>query len=68
MNLMDKETLLKAQLDQLRLEHRRLDEEIADMTTRGTDPLTMTRLKKQKLAIKDRIARIEDRLYPDIIA
>lgn len=68
MNLMDREALLKTQLDQLRLEHRRLDEEIADMAVRGCDALTMTRLKKQKLSIKDRIARIEDELYPDIIA
>jgi len=32
------------------------------------DPLTLRRLKKQKLALKDQIARIEDKLIPDIIA
>ncbi len=32
------------------------------------DVLTLRRLKKQKLALKDRIARIEDDLTPDIIA
>jgi hypothetical protein len=36
---------------------------------KGTaDQLTLRRLKKQKLVLKDRIALIEDRLLPDIIA
>jgi hypothetical protein len=30
--------------------------------------LRLQLLKKQKLAMKDRIARLEDRLLPDIIA
>ncbi|MBY8976327.1 DUF465 domain-containing protein [Rhodobacteraceae bacterium NNCM2] len=68
MNLMDKESLLKVQLDQLRIEHRSLDEQIVDFLTRGTDPLMISRLKKKKLMLKDKIARIEDSLYPDIIA
>ncbi|MEL6700673.1 MAG: DUF465 domain-containing protein, partial [Pseudomonadota bacterium] len=34
----------------------------------GADRLALQRLKKQKLALKDRIARIEDQLTPDIIA
>ncbi len=32
------------------------------------DQLTLRRLKKQKLALKDQIVRIEDQLIPDIIA
>ena len=32
------------------------------------DQLALRRLKKQKLGLKDRIARIEDVLTPDIIA
>ena len=32
------------------------------------DQLTIQRLKKKKLALKDKIAVIEDRLTPDIIA
>ncbi|MEM7236257.1 MAG: DUF465 domain-containing protein [Pseudomonadota bacterium] len=68
MNLMDKESLLKVQLDQLRLGHRSLDEQISEMTTRGADPVTIKRLKKKKLMLKDKIVRIEDTLYPDIIA
>jgi hypothetical protein len=32
------------------------------------DVLTLRRLKKQKLALKDQITRIEDKLIPNIIA
>ncbi len=68
MNLMDTESLLKVQLDQLRVEHRLLDEQITEFTLKGTDPLMIKRLKKKKLMLKDKIARLEDKLYPDIIA
>lgn len=68
MNLMDQESLLKVQLDQLRIDHRALDEQITDLVMRGTDALTLNRLKKKKLLLKDKIARLEDKLYPDIIA
>ena len=68
MNLMDKESLLKVQLEQVRQEHRTLDEEIILLRERGTDSVTISRMKKRKLALKDLIARIEDKLYPDIIA
>ena len=34
----------------------------------SADVLTLTRLKKQKLGLKDKIARLEDRILPDIIA
>lgn len=59
----------RARLEVLRREHRDLDEAIRALeeSTRP-DPLTLRRLKKQKLALKDRIARIEDGLIPDIIA
>jgi len=32
------------------------------------DQLLVTRLKRRKLALKDEIARVMDRLQPDIIA
>ena len=32
------------------------------------DQLQIARLKKQKLALRDQITRLEDRLTPDIIA
>lgn len=68
MNLMDQESQLKVQLDQLRIDHRTLDEQISDLVMRGTDAFLLSRLKKKKLFLKDKIARLEDNLYPDIIA
>ena len=32
------------------------------------DPLGIKRLKKQKLALKDKISTLENQLFPDIIA
>lgn len=50
-------------------EHRDLDEAIHALETAGRpDPLTLRRLKKQKLFLKDQIVKIEDNLIPDIIA
>ncbi|MEM1385414.1 MAG: YdcH family protein [Pseudomonadota bacterium] len=69
MNLMDNEQILHTQLRDLREQHRRLDEEIAELDAGiASDQLSLRRLKKQKLRLKDEIARIEDLLYPDIIA
>lgn len=63
------EEVLRVRLEVLRREHRDLDEAIAALQERGTsDPLTLKRLKKRKLRLKDQIARIEDELTPDIIA
>ena len=56
-------------LEQLRVEHRDLDDAIGALTTQARmDQLQMARLKKKKLALKDRIMRLEDQLIPDIIA
>ena len=66
---MEPEEVLKVKLEALRREHRDLDEAIRALEEKSTrDPLTVRRLKKQKLALKDRIAVIEDQLTPDIIA
>lgn len=64
----DEETLQK-QLVVLREEHRDLDTAIEALLA-GTpgDQLQVRRLKKKKLMLKDKIAAIEDRLMPDIIA
>jgi hypothetical protein len=59
----------EARLHALREEHQALDSAIASMTAQGIyNQLQVQRLKKQKLAVKDAIARLEDKLYPDIIA
>ncbi len=66
---MDAEDVLRAKLEALKVEHRDLDDAISALEGKTTgDPLTIRRLKKQKLALKDRIQAIEDRLTPDIIA
>ena len=66
---MERQEVLKVELQMFMREHRDLDDAIAALDDAGrADPLTLRRLKKQKLALKDRIARIEDELTPDIIA
>lgn len=61
--------ILRVKLALLQREHRDLDDAIAALDeSRRADILTVRRLKKQKLALKDQIARIEDELTPDIIA
>ena len=66
---MKSDEVLHVELQVLRQEHRDLDSAIEALEDRAaSDQLTITRLKKQKLALKDKIARIEDKLTPDIIA
>jgi hypothetical protein len=56
-------------LAELRAAHRALDERITKLIEEGfRDQLQVQRLKKQKLALKDRIARLESDRLPDIIA
>lgn len=60
---------IQAELVRLRQEHRDLDAAIDALADTGRgDHLTIQRLKKKKLALKDRITHLEDRLVPDIIA
>ncbi len=66
---MSHEDVLRVKLGVLAREHRDLDEAISALEEHTRpDQLTLRRLKKQKLALKDRIAKIEDELTPDIIA
>lgn len=66
---MEQLEVLRIQLGVLRQEHRDLDDAIRALEVVGTaDMLTIKRLKKQKLALKDKIAVLEDRTTPDIIA
>ncbi|HUF86211.1 MAG TPA: YdcH family protein [Thermohalobaculum sp.] len=69
MNVMNEDELLRARLKELRRQHRALDQEIRELAESPVeDQLRLRRLKKQKLHLKDEIARVEDKLYPDIIA
>ena len=66
---MKNDEVLRAELEVFRREHRDLDDAIAALEEAGrADPLRLRRLKKQKLSLRDKIARIEDKLTPDIIA
>ncbi len=56
-------------LDRLKKEHRAIDREIKAMLETGvTDMLKIRRMKKVKLAMKDKISFIENQMTPDIIA
>lgn len=60
---------LQRVLDDLRLEHRDLDDIIDRLHAAGQfDPLQLQRMKKRKLKLKDQIALIENQLIPDILA
>ena len=66
---MPREEILRVKLELLQREHRDLDTAIAALDADGrADPLTLRRLKKRKLHLKDQIARISDEITPDIIA
>jgi hypothetical protein len=65
----DDRALLLAEFERLSQEHRDLDAAIeALQTVPGSDILQVQRLKKRKLALRDRLAFLEDQLTPDIIA
>jgi hypothetical protein len=60
---------LREELARLQQEHRDLDAAIEALVgSPGSDLIQVQRLKKRKLALRDKILRIEDRLTPDIIA
>lgn len=60
---------LKRKLEELRLEHRDLDDVIHHLTESDyPDQLQLKRLKKRKLRLKDSIDITESRLIPDLDA
>jgi hypothetical protein len=60
---------LRNRLDALRAAHEALAAEVDLLTAEAsTDQLRLARLKKQKLFLKDQIARLENLLMPDLIA
>ena len=66
---MPRDEVLRIKLELLQREHGDLDEAIAALDAGGRgDALTLRRLKKRKLMLKDEIQRITDELTPDIIA
>jgi len=60
---------IKKRLDELRVEHRDMDDIIRRLfVDPDTDQLQMRRLKKRKLNLKDMILKLESKLIPDIEA
>ena len=60
---------LQHHLNELRSEHRDLDDVIARISeSQPFDQLQVQRLKKRKLGLKDEILQLEAELLPDIIA
>ena len=63
------DTELRELLVRLKAEHRDLDAEIIGMEQAGSlDILSIKRLKKRKMSLKDHMTAVEDQLFPDIIA
>jgi hypothetical protein len=66
---MSEEDALRRKLDELKTEHRDLDDVIDRLAGQPHyDQLKLQRLKKRKLMLKDLIAKVESQLLPDIIA
>jgi hypothetical protein len=60
---------MRQQIERLREEHRDLDAAIEALDNAGAvDRLQMQRIKKRKLALRDRLALLEDLSTPNIIA
>jgi hypothetical protein len=69
MALMDEKFEQQARLAELKAQHRSLDDAITEMKAApGHNQLEIQRLKKEKLALRDGISRLESILFPDIIA
>ena len=65
----DEEARLRSQIAALREEHQDLDDSVRALEAMPrADQLQIARLKKKKLILRDQIAKLEDRLTPDIIA
>ena len=60
---------LRARIAVMRQEHQDLDDAVNALSgLPNPDVLQIARLKKKKLSLRDEIARLEDRITPDIIA
>ena len=65
----DEEARIRAEIATIREEHQDLDDAVRALEALPMpDQLQIARLKKKKLILRDQIAKLEDRLTPDIIA
>ena len=59
----------RTEIAALRREHQALDDTVRAMESQPSpDQLQVLRVKKRKLALRNRIAALEDRITPDLIA
>lgn len=64
----EKQRLIQ-ELAELKQDHRELDIAISEMAEKvESNQLNVSRLKKQKLRLKDAIAKLESKLIPDLHA
>ena len=59
---------IRLEFAKVKQEHTDFDAAINAMIATGCDALQIQRMKKKKLALKDEIQLISDRIIPDIIA
>jgi len=59
---------LRLAFARLKQEHADYDAAIDAMTQVGCNMMQIQRMKKKKLAIKDKLQKLEDQIIPDIIA
>lgn len=63
---MNDDIVIYKQLDDLKEQHRQLDDEIRALQLLGTgDEMQIARLKKRKLQLRDQIMTLEVEIYPD---
>jgi hypothetical protein len=65
---MNEDLRLIKRRDDLLARHRALDDQIKALSGSPFNELLVRRLKQEKLRIRDEIAKIEQIIYPDIIA
>ena len=65
---MNDDIVLLKQLDELKEQHRILDDEIKQLSGGWENELQLARLKKRKLQLRDMIATLEVEIYPDMPA
>ena len=69
MDMLDQEqTEIRLEFAKLKHDHADFDAAINAMIAMGCDALQIQRMKKKKLAFKDRMNALENKIIPDIIA
>jgi len=65
----EEQTAIRDRLEELRVEHRDLDDVIDRLVhDPDLDQIRLSRMKKRKLLLKDMMAKLESRLIPDLNA